>query len=179
MAAAKEHEKGKPEAATSIIRIGGKDINGNFKIVRGLMQIKGLGYTMSRAVALEYSRANGIGEETQFKDLSDPQIAQLEALIKEPQKIKELPRFLLNRRKDSEAGGDIHLIGTDLTVRNRQDVEAMVRIQTWRGHRHQYGQKVRGQRTRSTGRTGATVGVMKKTVQAAAQEAKKAGEEKK
>ncbi len=179
MAAANEHEKGKPEAATSIIRIGGKDINGNFKIVRGLMQIKGIGYTMARALALEYGRGQGVSEETRFKDLSDPQIAQLETLIKEPQNIKAIPRFLLNRRKDSETGSDMHLIGTDLAVKNRQDVEAMVRIQTWRGHRHQYGQKVRGQRTRSTGRTGATVGVMKKTVQAAAQEAKKASEEKK
>ena len=36
-----------------------------------------------------------------------------------------------------------------------------------RGFRHQYGQKVRGQKTRSTGRTGSTVGVVKKSLQPA------------
>ena len=35
---------------------------------------------------------------------------------------------------------------------------------------HQYGQKVRGQATRSTGRTGATVGVTKKAIQQAEKE---------
>jgi len=34
--------------------------------------------------------------------------------------------------------------------------------------RHEQGQKVRGQRTRSNGRTGLTVGVIKKTAIAAA-----------
>ncbi|MGD0511191.1 MAG: 30S ribosomal protein S13, partial [Candidatus Micrarchaeaceae archaeon] len=43
---------------------------------------------------------------------------------------------------------------------------------TWRGFRHQYGQKVRGQSTRSTGRTGITVGVTKKSIQTAEKAAK-------
>ncbi len=159
-----KQEKGKHEGATSIIRIAGRDINGNFKIVRGLMQIKGIGYSMARALALSYEREYQISQETAMKDLSDPQVAQLEALIKEPQLRKDIPRFMFNRRKDFETGEDIHLVGVDLTVKVRQDIDNMIKIQTWAGHRHQYGQKVRGQRTRSTGRTGATIGVMKKTV---------------
>jgi small subunit ribosomal protein S13 len=50
-------------------------------------------------------------------------------------------------------------------VQTRQDIEDMIKQQTYVGFRHQYGQKVRGQRTRSTGRTGATVGVTKKKIQ--------------
>ena len=72
----------------------------------------------------------------------------------------------------------MHMIGVDLTVKNRQDVDNMIRIQAWRGHRHQYGQKVRGQRTRSTGRTGATMGVMKKSAEAQAKAAQSQADKK-
>lgn len=179
--AQERQEKGKHEGATSIIRIAGRDINGNFKIVRGLMQIKGIGYSMARALAISYEKEYKISQETMMKDLSDPQVAQLEALIKEPQKLKNIPRFMLNRRKDSETGKDMHVVGVDLAVKVRNDIDNMIKIQTWRGHRHQYGQKVRGQRTRSTGRTGETIGVMKKAAQAQMKESQKAGtaEEKK
>ncbi len=169
-------EKGKHEGATSIIRIAGRDINGNFKIIRGLMQIKGIGYSMAKALALAYKNEYKISEETMMKDLSDPQVVQLEAMLKEPQKIKEIPKYMLNRRKDPETGEDVHMVGVDLSVKVKQDIDHMIKIQTWVGHRHQYGQKVRGQRTRSTGRTGETIGVMKKTVQAQAQQAAKQGE---
>ena len=172
--AQEKHEKGKHEGATSIIRIAGRDIDGNYKIVRGLMQIKGLGYGMAHAIAMAYEREHKISQETMMKDLSDPQVAQLEAFIREPQKLKEIPRFMLNRRKDFETGDDMHLVGIDLAVKTKQDIDNMIRIQTWRGHRHQYGQKVRGQRTRSTGRTGATIGVMKKAAEQQAKAAQKA-----
>ena len=46
-------------------------------------------------------------------------------------------------------------------------------IRCYRGIRHEQGQKVRGQRTRSNGRTGLTVGVIKKTAIAAAKAAEK------
>ena len=161
-------DKNKHEGATSIIRIAGRDINGSYKMVRGLMQIKGIGQSIARALAISYENQYKISKETELKDLSDAQVAQLEAMIKEPQKLKNIPKFMLNRRKDNETGEDMHVIGVDLTVKNRQDIDSMIKIQTWRGHRHQYGQKVRGQRTRSTGRTGATIGVMKKSAEAQA-----------
>ena len=59
-------------------------------------------------------------------------------------------------------GKDMHFVSNDLLLITRQDINRDVALRTWHGFRHQYGQKVRGQRTRSTGRTGATVGVMKK-----------------
>ncbi len=179
--AQEKQEKGRHEGATSIVRIGGRDINGNFKLVRALTQIKGIGHGMAHALAKAYETEHGVSQETCLKDLDEVQVAKLEAIIKEPQKIKEIPRFMFNRRKDPETGEDMHMIGVDLTVKVKQDIDNMIKVQSWAGHRHQYGQKVRGQRTRSTGRTGATVGVMKKAAQAQAKEAQKAGtaEEKK
>ena len=75
---------------------------------------------------------------------------------------------MLNRRKDTYSGKDIHAIGTDLAYLVRQDIDHEKESGTWKGYRHAYGQKVRGQRTRSTGRTGMTVGVLRKSVLAKA-----------
>ena len=74
-----------------------------------------------------------------------------------------MPRYMLNKRKNFDTGADVHYVGNDLTFSIRQDVNREVNLRTWKGYRHQYGQKVRGQHTRSTGRTGATMGVVKKS----------------
>jgi small subunit ribosomal protein S13 len=42
------------------------------------------------------------------------------------------------------------------------DIEQMKNIKSWRGYRHAYGLKVRGQRTKTTGRGGKALGVKKK-----------------
>ncbi|MDD5186755.1 MAG: 30S ribosomal protein S13, partial [Methanoregula sp.] len=59
-------------------------------------------------------------------------------------------------------GESKHLLGSDLTLIQDEDVNMMRKIRCYRGIRHETGQKVRGQRTKSTGRTGMTVGVKKK-----------------
>jgi small subunit ribosomal protein S13 len=43
-----------------------------------------------------------------------------------------------------------------------EDINILRKIRCYRGIRHETGQKVRGQRTKSTGRTGITVGVKRK-----------------
>lgn len=47
-------------------------------------------------------------------------------------------------------------------TRLREDLERMKKSRNHRGLRHFWGLKVRGQRTKSTGRTGKTLGVTKK-----------------
>jgi small subunit ribosomal protein S13 len=42
------------------------------------------------------------------------------------------------------------------------DIDQMKEIKSWRGYRHAYGLKVRGQRTKTTGRSGKALGVKKK-----------------
>ena len=169
---AKQQKREEKKEEASIVRIAGRDINGNFKIIKALMQIKGIGNTMAEAIANVAEEKFGIDKSARIGMLTEDKVSNLEAIMKNPLKFG-LPEYLLNRRKDRETGESMHLIGSDLTVRVRQDIDYDIKIQTWRGFRHQYGQKVRGQRTRSTGRTGATVGVTKKAVE----QAKKAAEQ--
>ncbi len=48
------------------------------------------------------------------------------------------------------------------TSTERDDINLMKMIRCYKGIRHEQGQKVRGQRTRSNGRTGMTMGVIRK-----------------
>lgn len=57
----------------------------------------------------------------------------------------------------------------DLAFAQRQDIEREKKLYTWKGYRHAYGKKVRGQRTRNTGRKGMALGVLRKTILGAAQ----------
>ena len=160
--AAKQHvDKRQPQKEESIVRIAGRDINGHFKLEKALMRVKGIGSNMAHALALTINRRYGISGNQPLGELTEEQIEKVEAAIKEPEK-HGVPNYILNRRLDAEDGSDMHLSGSDLTVKVRQDIEHDIKMQTWRGYRHQYGQKVRGQRNRSTGRTGATIGVTKK-----------------
>lgn len=157
----KEQRPQQEKKATSIIRIGGKDIDGDLNIPRALDEIKGIGSNLSHSISFVVETKLGIPKSTTLGSLSEQQIESIEGVIKDPVKFG-IPMYMLNRRKNPETGTDIHLIGSDLTFAIRQDVNRDIGARTWRGYRHQRGQKVRGQRTRSTGRTGATVGVMKK-----------------
>ncbi len=160
----KGKEQKREKVESSIIRMAGRDINGNYNVMRGLMQIKGIGYNMASAIAKGYAATYNVPEDTKLGALSDTQVAQLEGLIKEPAK-SGVPAYMLNRRRDLETGMDMHVAGTDLIVKTRQDIDMGIKTQTWIGTRHQYGQRARGQRTRNTGRTGTTIGVMKKSAQ--------------
>ena len=91
-------------------------------------------------------------------------MASVEKVIKNPMDYG-IPHYMLNSRRNMELGKDMHYVGNDLMFTIRQDINREINNKTWRGHRHQYGQRVRGQHTRSTGRTGATVGVTKKSAQ--------------
>ena len=161
------------QRATSIIRMGGRDINGELGVERALAHIKGIGHDMAHSISFAVESRLGIQKDTKIGSLSESQMESIESVIKDPAKYG-IPTYMLNRRKSADTGTDVHIIGNDLMFATRQDVNRDIAVRAWRGYRHQHGQKVRGQRTRSTGRTGATVGVMKKAVKqqmaAAAQE---------
>ncbi len=173
----KEPNKAKEKVEASIIRMAGRDINGRYNVVRGLMQIKGIGHNMANAMAKSYKDKFGIDSSIEIGALNDQQLAQLEEIIKNPLAYN-IPKFMANRNKDWENGENMHVVGTDLIVKSRDDITRGIKLQTWIGSRHQYGQKARGQKTRSTGRTGATIGVMKKSLQSAAAAGKKEDEKK-
>ncbi len=69
---------------------------------------------------------------------------------------------MVNRRKDPETGEDVHLTGSDLDFAIKQDKEKHMALKSWKGVRYAAGLPVRGQRTRTMGRKGKTVGVHRK-----------------
>ena len=92
--------------------------------------------------------------------LSPEQIKSIENVIKNPS-TSSFQSWFLNRRKDVETGEDKHLITSDIAFTVRNDIEREKTSGSWRGIRHMFGLKVRGQRTRCTGRKGGAVGVAK------------------
>jgi small subunit ribosomal protein S13 len=71
----------------------------------------------------------------------------------------DVPAWLTNRRNDFFSGETTHEIGNELSLTRQQDINRMKMINSYKGVRHKRGQKVRGQRTKSTGRTEGTIGV--------------------
>ena len=92
--------------------------------------------------------------------LSPEQVNSIESIITNPS-ASNFPSWFLNRRKDVETGEDKHLLTSDIAFTVRNDVEREKTSGSWRGYRHMFGLKVRGQRTRCTGRKGGAVGVAK------------------
>ena len=115
----------------------------------GLRQIKGIGYMFANSMlqVLKISPHQKIG------NLTTEQISAIEKIIEDP-KAANFPIWFLNRRQDIETGDDMHLVTSDIAFNIRNDVEREKALFSWRGYRHMYGLKVRGQRTRCTGRKG-------------------------
>jgi small subunit ribosomal protein S13 len=80
----------------------------------------------------------------------------------------KVPAWMVNHPHEPLQGQTLHYFGPELETRRRDDVNQMKMIRSYRGVRHERGQKVRGQRTRSNGRTGMAAGVMKKAAKEAA-----------
>ncbi|MEM2280731.1 MAG: 30S ribosomal protein S13 [Candidatus Bathyarchaeia archaeon] len=141
-----------------ILRIADTDVDGTLKVPHALKKIKGVSLNIAHAILAKA----GINPHMRAGFLTEAEVEKIEEIIKDPAK-HGIPDWLLNRRKDLETGKDHHLISADLILRTKLDIEKLKEIKSWRGYRHAYGLKVRGQRTRTTGRTGKTVGVKKKT----------------
>jgi len=150
-----------------IVRLAGKDLNGMLPIKRAITSVRGVGINLGEVVSNIAFEKLALNDQTLVGELTEEQLDKLEHLLMHMQEFG-VPKRMLNRRKDLFTGNDVHFIGTDLTYTIKQDIDHEKDSLTWRGFRHIYGQKVRGQRTRSTGRTGMTVGVLRKAVLAKA-----------
>ncbi|MGB0855521.1 MAG: 30S ribosomal protein S13 [Nitrosopumilus sp.] len=139
-----------------IVRIVGNDIPGERKVLVGLTQIKGIGHNFATAVldSLKIDTNSNIG------NLTDDNVQAIEKLITDPVG-GNFPIWFLNRRKDIETGSNLHLLTSDIPFTLRNDIERERITASWRGYRHMNGLKVRGQRTRTTGRKAGAVGVAK------------------
>ncbi len=137
----------------------GTDVEGTLKTVYALTHIKGISLSLSNAIL----KKAGVNPDLRVGFLTETDVGKIEEIIKEPARYG-LPAWLFNRRKDVETGKDEHLISADLVLRNKLDIDQAKEIRSWRGYRHAYSLKVRGQRTKTTGRAGKALGVKKKTL---------------
>jgi len=140
----------------NLIRILGNDIPGEKKTLIGLTQVRGIGYMFANSI-LQILKIN---PDSRIGTLSAEQVSSIEKMIQDP-KSQNFPTWFLNRQKDVETGDDLHLVTSDIAFNLRNDIEREKGVFSWRGYRHMYGLKVRGQRTRCTGRKGGAVGVAK------------------
>ena len=139
-----------------IVRIAGKDVPGAKKTIIGVGQVKGIGYNFARAL-LQVLKIN---PDSNVGFLTESQVVEIENAMRNPSSVN-IPSWFLNRRKDMDTGNDFHLITSDVDFNKRNDIEREKGMNSWRGFRHTYGLKVRGQSTRTTGRKGGAVGVKK------------------
>ena len=142
-----------------IVRIANTDIDGEKTLARGLTSIKGIGMHMSILVI----DSSGLDRNLKMGNLTDKQIEKIQESLN---KITETaPKWMLNHRKDTEIGENIHYVGSEIEMKLRDEINIMKKIRSYKGIRHERGLTVRGQRTRANNRKGLTLGVSKKGVQ--------------
>jgi SSU ribosomal protein S13P len=137
-----------------IVRLFGQDVDGTMKAPYGLAMVKRIGYNTARAILMKLN----IDKDKRLGELTDHELKKVEEMLAS-KRIEALPTWMFNRRKDLETGRDLHYVTSELVFLVRNDIEREKKTKSWRGVRHSLGLKVRGQRTRTTGRTGTTIGV--------------------
>ena len=156
-------DKGEPgEEIRYIVRILGKDLDGNKPVFISLRQIKGISHRFARVAAVQFEKETGIKFDSKTGFIPEEHDKVLEDIINEPEK-HGIPAWMLNRRKDFSTGKNSQLSMGDLDFAKREDLKRLNIIKSYRGLRHSWGLTVRGQRTKSTHRgKGPVVGVLKK-----------------
>lgn len=150
-----------------LVRVSGVVLDGNKTILRVLPTISGIGHNTGVALL----KSMGIKSDVKLGSLTEEEVAKLEEGIKTMS--NKIPVWMQNRRRDYETGANLHLTGSELEIAQREDITRHKRIKSYKGIRHIMGLPVRGQRTRTSFRTGTALGVSrKKTAQAAAAAAK-------
>lgn len=139
-----------------IVRIAGKDIAGSKKLITALSEIRGVGYNYSQVLL----QSLNINPNLRVGFITDRELTEVEAAIRNPSK-SGMPEWYVNRRKDIDTGSNQHLITSDLDFAISNDIDREKNVMSWRGYRHMFGLRVRGQCTRTTGRRGGAVGVKK------------------
>jgi small subunit ribosomal protein S13 len=146
------------------VRIGQTDLDGTKSVERSLSEMNGIGRRAARIIA----ENAGVDRTATFGRLDDDQI---DTVVEHVRAFgEENPEWLANHRKGYYDGETTHELGNDLEMSRRQDINRLQMINAYRGVRHKRGQKVRGQRTRSTGRSEGTVGVNVEEIQEEAAE---------
>jgi small subunit ribosomal protein S13 len=125
-------------------RIAGVDIPRDKRVVISLTYIMGIGRSTSEKII----KLANVNPDTRVKDVTDEEVARLRSIVDKMASSKEI------------------LIEGDLRREVALNIKRLVEIGSYRGIRHRRGLPVRGQRTRTNGRSRRgpkrTVGVRRK-----------------
>ncbi len=125
-------------------RIAGIDIPRDKRVVISMTYIHGIG----RTTAAKVIRMANVNPDTRVKDLNDEEVGRLRGIVDRLASTKDI------------------LIEGDLRREVAMNIKRLVEIGSYRGLRHRRGLPVRGQRTRTNGRSRRgpkrTVGVRRK-----------------
>ena len=138
------------------VRIFNTDLDGTQPVQLALTGIKGIGLH----AALVIARRAGVDVRATMGLLGDDDVAAIEEQVKAYP--ASVPKWMVNRPVDVYSGEPKHLYGSDLSLAKDDDINLMKKMRCYRGIRHENGLKVRGQRTKATGRFGKIVGVSKR-----------------
>jgi small subunit ribosomal protein S13 len=126
--------------------------------------MNGIGHRAARLIA----EKAGVDRRAVFGKLDDDTIDDIVAGVEGY--ADDVPDWMTNHRSDFFTGEVTHETGNELEMSRRQDINRMQMIDSYKGVRHKRGQKVRGQRTKSTGRSEGTIGVNVEAIKEQAEE---------
>ena len=139
-----------------ILRIADSDIGWLRPIAIGITSVKGIGMRTSQQIC----RLAGVDGNTLGGHLSDDEQDRLRNSIDDY--ATTVPWWLVNRQRDIGTNEDAHIVATEVKMTRDDDVARIAGVKAYRGMRHRSGHKVRGQRLRSNGRKGSSLGVERK-----------------
>jgi len=138
------------------VRIENADLDGTKAVQIALTGLPGIGMHTAAII----SKMAGVDSRATLGFLEEDSVQRIRDFIATYK--DSVPAWMLNRQMDVYTGEAKQLLGSDLSMAIDEDINRMRKIRCYRGIRHETGQKVRGQRTKSTGRRGSTVGVSRK-----------------
>lgn len=138
------------------VRIENADLDGTKSVQIALTGLPGIGMHTSAVI----SDMADVDPRATLGLLDEEHVDRIRNVVTDYQNL--VPVWMLNRQKDVYTGEAKQLLGSDLSLTLEDDINRMRKIRCYRGIRHETGQKVRGQRTKSSGRRGSTVGVSRK-----------------
>jgi len=141
-----------------IVRIANRDIPGYMTISDGLTLIYGISYRLGKAIEDIFFKDSG-KVIAKVGNLTDKDVETIETIIANLD--KRVPAWLLNRPKQRD-GTQAQYIMADLKLVERKELQRLGKSKSYRGLRLQWGLRVRGQKSKSTGRKHSTIGVEKK-----------------
>ncbi len=137
----KDFRKKGNEDEVVLVRVLGKDIRGDIKLISALTRIDGISWAISNMVC----KMMGLDKERKLQEFSKDELGKIEEFMKNP----EFPSFMKNRRMDFDSGEDLHISGTDLKLTKEFDLKRLKKIRSYKGVRHAANLPVRGQKTQS------------------------------